>query len=289
MRLYFSVDANDYTSDDLTALSTEILNGLAKKVVVQRLPDTRIHVLLNDGTVALFMQDPLEPVGAWIPITTDGTILDMVVLPGQEEDRVYYAVARTNGVFLEKWALESECQGGAINKLADSFVVYDGSATTDPFTTELLHLTGETVTIWADGVYVGTDTVDGSGALTNSLATAAAQVVVGLTYRAQFKSVKLGSLTGKKSIPQVSLLMRNVHASGIQIGQDFTNMVGIPKADFPLSGGDPDTDHVFDDYHMEAIPIDSKWDYDARLCLQIDAPYPATVLAAVLDMNENEK
>lgn len=288
-KLYYDVDFKDYTSNDLTALNPELLNANVVKMVVQRQPDTRIHVLLADGTVALLMHDETDNIAAWIKLTTTGTILDMVVLPGTEEDRVYYAVSRTNGVYLEKFALESECQGGDLNKQADSFVVYDSTSTTTPFTTELLHLANQTVVIWADGNYVGTDTVTAGGALTSALATAASKVVVGLSYTAQFKSVKLafGSATGttltkRKKIDQIGLVLRNTHCQGIEFGDDFTNMSMIPSADRPDA---TDDDHIFTEYDADMTRLDAKWSTDSRLCLQATAPRPCTVLGAIVGVD----
>lgn len=298
-RLYYDGDMKQYNSTELTVLNPELLEEGVVKMVIQRQPDTRIHALLEDGTVAILMSDPLEEVAAWVKYTTDGEVKDMVVLPGAEEDRVYYAIARTvdgdTPVYLEKWALESECQGGDLNKQADSFVVYDSTATTTPFTTELLHLAGETVVIWADGVYVGTDTVTAGGALTSALSTAASKVVTGLSYVAQFKSVKLAygsslgtALTKKKHINQLGLILKNTHASGLYVGGDFNHLHTIPKAELPTVSDVPNTDHIFEDFDMDMMPFDDQWTTDSRLCLQATAPKPCTILAAVVGLKTND-
>ena len=80
------------------------------------------------------VSDPVEDVRAWVDVTTDGQIEDVVVLPGDEEDQVYYSVRRgINGTivrFLEKWAIESECRGGDVSKLGDAFVHFSGGPST---------------------------------------------------------------------------------------------------------------------------------------------------------------
>jgi hypothetical protein len=49
---------------------------------------------------------------------------------------------------------------------------------------------------------------------------------------------------------------------------------------------DPDT--VWDEYDAEPNTFPGEWSTDARLCLQAQAPRPATVLAAVAEAEMNE-
>src|SRR3546814_7919587 len=85
-----------------------------------------------DGTVAVLIYQPAEEVKCWVEVETDGDVEDIVVLPGTREDAVYYLVKRTidgnTKRYLEKWAMESECQGASLNKQADSFLAYSGVA-----------------------------------------------------------------------------------------------------------------------------------------------------------------
>jgi 6-phosphogluconolactonase (cycloisomerase 2 family) len=131
--LAYNSDIYDYEAGGVTDLAPEICSPGAVRVAMQTQPDTRIHFVLDDGTAAVLIYNPLEDVRCWIKVETDGLIEDVVVLPGTLEDQVYYVVARTltgsgtsHGVggrvrYLEKWALESECAGGTLNKNADSF------------------------------------------------------------------------------------------------------------------------------------------------------------------------
>ena len=152
----------DYQAEDLMAVVPEMGDPGIVQIIVQRKPDTRIHCIRSDGTVALMVFDRAENVICWVDIETDGEVTSGCVLPGDEEDAVYYIVARVLGGityrFLEKWATESECQGAAVNKLADSFVYSAGSAST---ITGLDHLNGAEVVAWGGGVDLGTFTVSG--------------------------------------------------------------------------------------------------------------------------------
>lgn len=290
--LDFDQQSLDYGSTELTKLSPEIGEPSITRIAIARQPDTRVHCVRSDGKVAVLCYDPLENLKAFILIETDGVVEDVFVLPGDEESRVYYGVKRTiNGStvrYLEKFALESECQGGTINKQADSFVVYQGSATTT--ITGLSHLEGESVVVWADGIDVGTKTVSG-GSIT--LSSAASNVVVGLTYTAQYKSVKLtyGAQSGTalnqvKRVNNLAFILRNTHFQGLKYGADFDNLWNLPKVE---DGKATSNNQIFEDYDKPFFAFEGIWDTDSRICLQAQAPRPATVVCATFNIQTNEE
>ena len=238
-----------------------------------------------------------------------GVIEDVFVLPAPEdgtEDIVYYCVNRTiNGAtkrFLEKWALESECEGDTLNKQADSFVIKTVSGAT---ITGLDHLEGEDVVVWANGKdyspgYGASQTVytvsSGSITLTDTDADGA-QAVIGLPYTGQYKSVKLAygvntrgslgtALNQNKIVDYLGLLMYKTHNRGIQYGPDFDNLDDLPLIE---NGAPVDEDQIWEDYDEDALQFDGDWDTDSRVCLQMQAPRPATVLGLVVGLETNEK
>jgi hypothetical protein len=95
--LAYSAEVADYDVSDLTALVPEIGAPGIVTIAVQRQPDTRIHCVRSDGTVAIAVIDPAEKVLSWQEFETDGEVQDVCVLPGNEEDQVYYVVKRTIG------------------------------------------------------------------------------------------------------------------------------------------------------------------------------------------------
>ena len=290
----------NYASSHLSAIVPEIGQPEIVRIAVQRQPDTRVHFVRSDGTVAMLVFDRVEKVICWLEVESDGAsgeIEDVCVLPGDvgdEEDQVYYVVKRSiNGSdvrYLEKWALESQCIGANLSRLADSFVVYNGAATTS--ITGLTHLEGQDVVVWADGEDVGYDdddeliyTVSG-GAIT--LTSAASRVVVGLPYTAQWKSTKLLELVtqigpGKthKNIKGLGLILANVHAKGLRFGRNFTSMDDMPSVE---EGAAVDADAIRTAYDTETIVFPGDWDIDSRLCLEGKAPRPVTVMAAICEV-----
>ncbi len=267
-------------SQDLSIFAPDYNEVGIVRIAVQMKPDVRVHCVRSDGTVGVLVFDQAENVICWVGVETDGTVEDVCVLPGEVEDQVYYSINRTNGRTIEKWALESECQGGLLNKQADSFVVYDSTPATS--ITGLTHLEGETVVVWADGADVGTHTV-ASGAIT--LSVAASKVVVGLGYTAQFKGTKLATLNVRggaglneeKKVVALGLVLKNTHYQAITYGPDFSTLYDLPAVE---GGQVTAANTVWSNYEGDVFTFGGSWDTDSRICLQAAAPRPCTILAA---------
>lgn len=297
-RLYeltFNADQQDYQPLDLSIFAPDFNTAGIIQIAVQYKPDVRVHCVRSDGTVGVLIFDRLEEVICWVEVTSpgaSGVVESVAVLPGAVEDQVYYSIKRVvDGAtkrHICKWALESEAIGGDLNKMADSFFVYDGVATTTPFTTEMLELQDEEVVVWADGADVGTHTVSAAGGLT--LTTAASKVVAGLAYTGQFKSAKLGQIDGigliqMKRVNRLGFIAENLHYQGLQYGPDFNNLSSLPQ----VSGGQVVADdYIYDTYHEDDFPFGGEWSVDSRICLQAAAPKPCTILAAIAELESVE-
>lgn len=286
-----NTDFYNYESNDLTLLIPEIGKPSIVRIAVQRQPDTRVHCVRSDGTVAILVYDKREEVIAWVELETDGLVEDVYVLPGaagNDEDQVYYTIARTiNGAtvrYHEKWAMESQAVGGTVNRQADAFVTFTNSPAAVTVG-GLTHLIGESVVVWADGKcpedgsgLIKTFTVNGSGQIT--LDTAASSGIVGLPYTADFLSAKIGkSLTSYKRIDTIGLVLADTHYKGLRIGADLTTMDYLPQM---YRGAAVAADTVYADFEEEAIESPSGWGKDARLALKAAAPRPCTVMAAIV-------
>lgn len=292
-------DGVDYDATDMTVLIPEIGQPSIVRMAAQRQPDTRVHCVRSDGVAGVCVFDRAESVICWVEVeTVDGDeIEDVVTLPGEdgdEEDRVYYVVKRTvNGGtvrYLEKWAMESECSGGATNKQADSFVTFTNAPAST--TVSVPHLVGCDVVVWQDGVcpedsdgLIKTYLVSGGGTIT--LDTAASVGMVGLPYTAQWKSTKLGTmLATKKAIRQLGVLLVNTHYQGLEYGPDFDTMDNLPLVE---RGAITAANTVHSEYEEEPFEFPGEWKADSRLCLQASAPRPCNILAAVIPLDVNPK
>ena len=301
----------DYSETDLTAFIPDLAvaeqgtalttQGIAW-LAVQRQPDTRVHALLNDGTVRVLIYEPNEEERAWVKVevaaTSAGasTVEDVVVLPGEDEDEVFYSVKMTvNGSTVRRlmqWAREDECWGGTVTKLMDAHVTGTNSWPVAQIT-GLTHLVGETVCIWADGSDQGTGVVDATGKVTTSATVR--EWCAGLAYEGWFKSTKLaygaqmGSpLTQKKRIARLGVLLANTHTRGLRYGRELDNDT---MRDLPLSyRGKPTTaDSILTSRDDDGFTFPGEWSTDARLCLRAASPRPVTILGLVLTMETRER
>lgn len=290
----------DYDAVDLTGYVPDIGRPGFIKIAIQRQPDTRLHCVRSDGTVAILINDPTENVLCWVEYETDGVVEDVLIMPGTEESLVYYTVKRTiNGStvrYLEKWALESECEGGTLNKQVDSGILYSGVSTAT--ITGLSTLEGEQVVVWGNGVDLSPD-VDGvqttytvtSGQI--SLPSQVTSAIIGLPYTAQFKSTKLAyaaqfgtALTQKKKVNYLGLNLYQTHYNGVKYGPDFDNLDSLPLYE---DGTTVAANYIWPTYDKAGFEFDGSYDVDSRLCLQAQAPRPCTVTGVVITMQTNEK
>jgi hypothetical protein len=313
-RLYelaFGASGIDYEATNLSALVPEIgLPGIVK-IVVQRQPDTRIHCLRSDGTAAVLVFDKVEQVICWLEVETadSGLIDDVDVLPaaaGDEEDAVYYMVRRSvNGStkrYREKWALESQCRGGTVNRQADCFITYNQAASST--IGGLTHLIGKSVVVWDNGKCLATSAgeiatfvVSASGQITvtnRGAAYQATQGCVGLQYTAPWQSAKLvelmeaagGSFSDTQILKALGLVLADTHTKGLKYGHSLTES---EMNDFPevIAGAVVDPDTVHDSLTTDPLAMPGGWSKDARLCLLAKAPRPATVLAAIAELEHH--
>ncbi len=302
----------DYAATDLTDIVPEIGEPKIVRMAIQRQPDTRLHCVRSDGTVGMLVREPDNEVLCWLDIETRSgdSVEDVVVLPGVIEDRVYYQVKRTvNGStvrYLEKWALESETVGATLNKQADSFATFTNSppAASVPAGT-CSHLVAETVVVWADGLClkdangdIATFTVDGDGgisALTNDGSSYTATTgIVGLAYRGRFKSTKLAyasqlgtALNQRKRLSHLGMVMADTHAQGVKYGPDFDTLDDLPLVDD--EGAVINTDTIHASYDKDMFEWPGGWGTDERMCLEMNAPRPATIMGVVVGIKETDK
>jgi hypothetical protein len=304
----------DYESRELTLLVPDLLVDDVVSVAVQRQPDTRLHFVLSSGKVALLTYEAQEEVLAWSMWETDGTVERAMVLPGENEDQVYYHVNRTIGGatkrYLERWAMESESIGDTgLSWIADCAVSYtDTGRATDIQGFD--HLIGKGLVAWSNDTgqtTAGKDlspdtgsgpngsqtlyTVDTGGNIT--LTQAQHHVVAGLPFTADWKSTKLAyaaqagtALAQRKRVDEIAFIMHQTHNNGLFFGRDTGNLDPLPRVD---RGAVVDADHIYPDYDRIAVSFPGDHDTDARVHLRAKAPRPATVMAAVISVSTHER
>jgi hypothetical protein len=302
LELIFDGQAADYMASQISKLTTDIFESGVKAIGLQRRPDTRIWLVMNDGTAACMVYEPDQEVLAFIPLETDGDFESVAVLPSLVQDRVYFSVKRTiNGNtvrYIEKMAMDTEVKPSTLCKVMDAFqtgINSPASATVNVGS----HLIGETVVVWADGAPVETAygvraefTVNGSGNIT--LPSAVTNWVAGLPYKARYKSARLAygasgtALLQKKSIDSIGLIMTDFARAGIKIGKDdpYRGLDALPRQ---VDGATPDAIVLSDVHDEQQFPFAGDWDTDSRAVIEVESPYTATLLSMVMSLTTNER
>lgn len=305
-RLYilaYDYNVGDYAPSDASKYAPDILEPGIVSIAVQRFPDTRVHCVLEDGTVALLTYDDVEDVLAWHMRETDGFVEKAMVLPGDDEDQVYYHIRRTidgsTKRYLERWAEESECVGETLCWLGDCMVSFTNGPASATIT-GLSHLEGEDVIVWADGRDFSPDDSSGvqrtytvnDGEIT--LDEAVTTGVVGLPYDGDYQTTKLAyaaalgtALTQKKRVDHIGFILWKTHVNGIRFGSDANNLDPLPR--MIDEGAQVDEDYIFATLDTDSFPFPGKIDTDSRIWLRARAPRPCTVLAAVPSIETSDK
>jgi hypothetical protein len=309
-RLRYNFEQQDYDSDDVTELHEDLGDDHEGffEIAAQRHPQPWLWFPMGDGQAAVLLHDPKQQLQGWVRVVTDGEIESIYVLPAATEDRVYAFVKRTiNGStvrYHEKLCLQSEAKGQATTKLADAGVFTSASSTA----ISASHLAGETgLVAWgtsAGGIsgFIGTLASNGqTGSLSCStggsidLGAAYTNTFVGLPYIGKYKSAKLAygaqggtALMQNKIIPQVGLLLADVHKDAIKVGKDFSSLEQFiirSESGATLSS----SNYVVSSYDKPLQPAGGSWNTDSRVCLQVNAGHPATPLGLAMTVATNEK
>lgn len=294
-RLYemlYSVETNDYTSADVSRLNPGALESGVVALAVQRQPDTRVYIVLNNGTCMVLTYERDDKVVAFTQIETDGWIEDVAVLPNDDQDDVYFTVRRNSTErYTERMANEREQKTQMGCALLDGFKVLTNTGTI----TGATHLTNRTVSVWADGRRRADVVIDASG--NGTLDGTYARVVYGIGYMAAYKSVKLAhaaqlgtALEQQKIIRMAGLVLSNSCLDGVRVGRVERNVVPklttLPEVIKGIVRGPSQFFAHFDD---NPFPIPSEWDSDSRFYLQVDSREgPFTAQAIVFDIETAE-
>lgn len=295
-KLIFDAQRGDYVSIELTKFKQEMCAAGVVSIAVQRHPDTRVWFVLGDGTCVCMVYEEDDDVLALVPVTTTGFFERVAVLPGTDEDQVYFIVRRTVGGgtvrYIEKLAKRTECIGGTLSKTIDCHIVYSGSAVTT--ITGLSALEGCSVVVWGDGKAQVTSAAPKvvSGGQITGLPVAVSNAVIGIAYGAQFKTSKLAyaaehgtALTLKKRIARIGLVMADLSIDGVSIGRDFSHMTGLPKT---YKGKLTTASQVLSAYDEDPAAFNGGWDPDSRVCIFVQSPHCATLMGLVLQVETNE-
>ncbi|PZU22203.1 MAG: hypothetical protein DI589_12020 [Shinella sp.] len=291
----------EYQSTEISRLRARLFAVGIKQLAVQRRPETRIWVVLNDGTAVCFLYEPSQEVAGFFTVKTQGLFESVAVLPESGADRVYFSVQRQiNGStvrFIEKMSVDSAAKPSARSSVGDAF----GYGVNISPTTTLnvgTHLTGAYVKVWADGAPINETVngikrprlflVDASGNIT--LDDPVTNWLAGLPFTGRFKSARLAygaqggtSLLATQRVSQLGILLCDYVRSGVKYGKDFETLFPLREQVNSIDVDDVSIGSVQDE--KQFIIGGDGWTLDRRMCLQFE--WPASVLALVYDVDSN--
>jgi len=265
MEATYANDLDSHRSLDLMTLHPNICKEGIKRIAIARQPETRVFIVMDDGTMRIYLQDPAEDVAAWSRWSTDGLVEDVVVRPGPSEDIVNLIVNRGGNRNMERISLI----GNMVAEHFDAAVLYTSPGTT---ITGLTHLEGETVGVWGDNEDRGTEVVS-SGQIT--VGDSWTDVTVGLPYVANYVSNKVGKyvkasvLGTRKRVVDVHLDVLNLWPLAIQLGPSLALLEDMPLIE---GGTDLDLTAMIDEYDELPFEFNGEEEVDPRIFIQATAP-----------------
>lgn len=287
LEVVFEAASSEYRATQLSKLTTELFDSGVRALAVQRRPDSRVWVILDNGTCVCCVYEPDQEVLAFIPVETDGEFESVAVLPATTQDRVYFSIKRTINSstvrYVEKMALDAESRPDTLCKVMDAF----STGVNSPASTTInvgAHLAGKTVVVWADGAPVetapgvrGEFVVDGSGNIT--VPEAVENWCAGLPYRLRFKSARLAygaeggtAMIEKKVVDELGLILTDYTRNGIRVGASFDKLYDLPAK---VSGQTPDAVLSGSIHEDTPFSLGGSWRLDSRVCMEVHSPYTA--------------
>ena len=280
----YNYSADKYLGQDLTLLARHIIKDRDITAwAYQQEPYSTLWCVLSDGTFAGLTYMKEQDVIGWHRHTTDGSILDVAVIPGAPDDQVWFLVRRPAGVFVER--LESFFDSDNLDDafFLDSSLHYSGEAA-DMFS-GLGHLSGRTVQVFADGGTIDGLTVSAGGEL--KLKNPAKSVHIGLPYTSRVIP----------NLPEVQTqqgwtLMHNRKISAVRVRtyRSMSFLAGIagnlsPIVDRHIKGGAFSVRPFFSDGTDLNMETCGGWSSESPLVFEVSSATPLTILAIVTTMD----
>ncbi|QDP61539.1 MAG: hypothetical protein Unbinned8596contig1000_52 [Prokaryotic dsDNA virus sp.] len=280
-RLTYDTARDSHRAMDMLTLNQSIINNsMIRKIAVVRQPETRVFAILENGNGLVLTYDSAEDVKAWSRFSTNGDMLDIVVLPSDGEDKLYIVVRRDNGTFLERLSDFENVEKYPY----DSHKRYESPGS---LLSGLEHLANMNVKVWADGQILGDYTVSQTGAL--NIGASYSNVVVGLSYTAEYISNKLSgfvrysTLTTRKRVTSVGMVARDICREGFLIGSSVDNLYPLPKIE---RGQVVELNQLTDEYDEPSFEFSGSLDVDSRVHIKCEAP--CKIMALVYEIEESE-
>jgi hypothetical protein len=222
----YTYASDRYVAPDMTILSEHVTGDGLDQIAFQNRPDPVLWAIREDGQLLSFTYQRKHDVLAWSRSDTgaSGLFKSVAVIPGTNEDEVWTVAARTVNSNAVRYVEQHQPYDWGTDQ-NDCWYVDSGVTSIS----NLSHLEGETVALFADGRPIGSYTVS-SGAISPS--GSYTNHVVGLPYTSVYESMPLVAYVGGDSTGSLKARTRkvqvDVHESlGFHIGSDSSNLSDV--------------------------------------------------------------
>ncbi len=287
--LTYNFYANIYAGNDLGVLSNHLFT--ASRVVDWAYADSPNKILwsvLDNGTYLSLTYLKAQEVAGWARHDTPGVVESICTIQEGAVNAVYFSVLRNGQRCLERQAQQHLDRASDAWQLDCALGATFGSPTS--VVSGLGHLEGQSVWAVVDGIAYAPFTVVG-GSIT--LTVPGTRVLVGYGSVAQLQPLYIetpgeGTVQGKRN--KVAAASVRVHnAKGLKYGPSFDSLI-------PWIAGTSSTDaNPAMPYGAESlysgdqrIWLDQTFGIGGWVCVEQDAPYPATVLAIMPELAQGE-
>jgi hypothetical protein len=283
----FSLNTEKHAVEDFNMLNSTILrdgNGVVQ-VAFARNPETRVYMVMNDGSMRVLLRDITEGILGWsrIEVVGDGGVMEQILsvatLPSEDEDEVWITTASQR---ILRFAAFSKAEGGSDSRHFDNYLFFTspGATITLPITAGFVNT--DTVGVWVDGIDDGDYVISGNQITGVTVGT---DVTVGFRYEAEYLSNKLTDFANisvvaqRKRIINTGLLMRNYVQGVVTVGFDLANLAPMPTIEDgkPVVAGTEEYDHF-------PFPYNGTSETDPRIAIK--ATGPVKILAYVYDVKD---
>lgn len=266
--LNYNISNDSHSSRDLNYLNQDIGKAVFKRIAISRQPETRLYAVMEDGSAAVMLIENGEDVLCWSRRTFPFPAVDVVCLPSDGEDEVYFVLNTGTEYRLQRAAPVGKAHEYPVDMYKTS-------------STGLDHFEGQEVDIWIDGARQAPQTVTGG-----SVTATGANIVVGKRITAKYRSNKLGNyvdstvLNDWKRVISIGLVGRKIWHDGLTYGRDEQHLYRLPE----IYKGQPLTlTALIDEYDVVPVEFEGAFEADSRICLQADAP--ATIMSLVFTID----
>jgi len=285
-QISYSTDVYNYLSvEDISVLAEHITKPEIVGMVFQQQPIPVLWMWRSDGVLVSMTYSRIHNTASFgTHPMTNGFVEWATVIPSAVtgQDEVWLIVKRTIDGEVKRYIerlnpIELEPDNVKDCQYLDCSLTYDGAPTTT--ISGLDHLTGQTVSILADGYVLDNQVVDANGEIT--LATAASKVVVGLPYTSKLTTLDLqfnfqnGTTKGKKiKIPEINLDFYST-GSGVKFGPDDDHLIELDFSQSSDPAGEPTP--LFSGIwprQERGMPFVGNWQKEISVTLTQDKPLP---------------